>query len=739
VNFDQARSRAAQLTAAILDLQDAYYRRDSLLVSDAEYDELMRELEAIEGEYPELQGADSPTQAVGFGRGGLFSPVVHAQRMFSLDNVFDDEEMALWASKITASFPQAQFLCELKIDGLALNLRYQQGRLVSAATRGDGVTGEDVTDNALLVPGIPRVLEGTGHPDLVEVRGEVFFPIEAFEALNARQAAAGDKVFANPRNAASGTLRQKSEGKKDTQLSLMHERLAGLSMIVHGIGAWDDPPVTTQSGVYELLGSWGMPVSKAAKVVDSHAGVHEFIAHYATHRHSVVHEIDGVVVKVDQFALQRELGATSRAPRWAIAYKYPPEQVTTKLLDIVVSVGRTGRATPYAVLEPVRVAGSEVERATLHNQDVVRAKAVLIGDTVVIRKAGDVIPEILGPVVEARDGSEREFVMPTACPDCGAPLAAAKTGDIDLRCPNAKDCPAQVRGRVEHIGSRGGLDIEGLGEVSAFALTQPVEPVAAPLRTEARLFELTVKEIFPIVVDVRDPDTGQPKRDPLTHEPVRATPFRRKRSKSDPVYDSPSPAFGGDEEWVPSKAAFELIEQLGKAKAQPLWRFLVSLNIRHVGPVAARSLATHFGSLDAIEKASLEELSEVEGVGDTIAVSIMEWLRVDWHRDIIERWRAAGVSFADATSPVASGEGPLQGAVVVVTGSIPGYSRDGAEEAVIAAGGKPSSSVSKKTTVVVAGEGAGSKRASAEALGVPILEAEKFDLLLREGLSALEL
>ena len=739
MNFDEARARAEELTAAILDLQDAYYRRDSLLVSDAEYDELMRELEAIEREYPELQGADSPTQAVGFGRGELFSPVVHAERMFSLDNVFDDEELALWVSKITASHPQAQFLCELKIDGLALNLRYEQGRLVTAATRGDGVTGEDVTDNALLVPGIPRVLEGTGHPDLVEIRGEVFFPIEAFAALNARQAAAGEKIFANPRNAASGTLRQKSEGKKEAQLGLMRERLAGLSMIVHGIGAWDDPPVATQSGIYQLLGSWGMPVSAAVTAVDSHAGVHDFVSHYAAHRHSVVHEIDGVVVKVDQFDIQRQLGATSRAPRWAIAYKYPPEQVTTKLLDIVVSVGRTGRATPYAVLEPVRVAGSEVERATLHNQDVVKAKAVLIGDTVVIRKAGDVIPEILGPVVEARDGSEREFVMPTACPDCGAPLAAAKTGDIDLRCPNAKDCPAQVRGRVEHIGSRGGLDIEGLGEVSAFALTQPLEPAVAPLRTEARLFELTVEELFPIVVEVRDPDTGQPKRDPVTHEPVRQMPFRRKRQKSDPAYDPHSSVFGGDEDWVPSKAAFELIEQLEKAKAQPLWRFLVSLNIRHVGPVAARSLASHFGSLDAIDKATLDELSQVDGVGETIAESIVEWLRVDWHREIIDRWRAAGISFADAPAPASSGEGSLQGAIVVVTGSIPGYSRDGAEEAVIAAGGKPSSSVSKKTTVVVAGDGAGSKRASAEALGVPILAAEKFELLLREGLSALEL
>lgn len=739
MDFDQARARAEELATHILDLQDAYYRRDALLASDSEYDELMRELEAIEQSFPELRGADSPTQGVGFGTGELFSPVVHAQRMFSLDNVFDSTEMAQWATKIATVYPEAKFLCELKIDGLALNLRYEQGRLVSAATRGDGVTGEDVTDNALLVPGLPRVLSGSAHPDLVEIRGEVFFPLDAFERLNARQADAGEKVFANPRNAASGTLRQKAEGKKDSQLALMRQRLEGLSMIVHGIGAWDSSPVETQSGIYELLGHWGLPVSDAASVVESQSGIQEFIDHYATHRHSVVHEIDGVVVKVDQFALQRELGATSRAPRWAIAYKYPPEQVTTTLLDIVVSVGRTGRATPYAVLAPVRVAGSEVKRATLHNQDVVRQKGVLIGDTVVIRKAGDVIPEILGPVVEARTGMEREFVMPTSCPDCGATLAAAKDGDIDLRCPNAKDCPAQVRGRVEHIGSRGGLDIEGLGEVSAFALTQPAEPSIAPLRTEARLFELTVEELFPIVVEVRDPDTGEPKRDPDTHEPVRQSPFRRKRQKADPEFVPGARVFAGDEHWVPSRAAFELIDQVEKAKSQPLWRFLVSLNIRHVGPVAARALAGHFGSLKAIEGASIEDLAHVDGVGETIARSILEWLDVEWHRDIVERWRASGVTFADQGISAPSGDGVLAGAIVVVTGTIPGFSRDGAEEAVIRAGGKPSSSVSKKTTVVVAGEGAGSKRASAESLGVPILEAERFGELLEKGLAALAL
>jgi len=733
VDFSQARARAVELGVRILELQDAYYLNDALLVPDVEYDQLLRELAAIESAFPELRGENSPTLTIGFGTGELFSPVTHAERMLSLDNVFDDDEMRRWIAKISGAYPGAQFLCELKIDGLAINLRYERGRLVSAATRGDGTTGEDVTDNALLVPSIPRALAGSGHPDVVEVRGEVFFPHDAFAGLNARQAGAGEKVFANPRNAASGTLRQKSEGKKAAALELMTKRLKDLSMIVHGIGAWRSDEIATQSGIYEQLRVWGLPVSDATTVVTAQDSVLDFIAQYGLHGLDVSHEIDGIVVKVDQFSIQRELGATSRAPRWAIAYKYPPEQVTTKLLDIVVSVGRTGRATPYAVLAPVRVAGSEVERATLHNQDVVVQKAVLIGDTVVIRKAGDVIPEILGPVVELRDGTERPFVMPTQCPDCGSTLAAAKDGDIDLRCPNTKNCPAQVRGRVEHIGSRGGLDIEGLGEVSAWALTQPVTPASPPLVTEARLFDLTLAELFPIVVDVRDPDTGEPKRDPETGEPIRQTPFRRKRQKDDSPLGQEE-GFAGDEEWVPSKAAYELLDQLERAKSQPLWRFLVSLNIRHVGPVAARALANHFFSLAAIEAASAEELAEVEGVGETIAASIANWLSIDWHQEILAQWRQAGVSFADdpLQSPVNSGV--LAGATVVVTGTIPGYSRDEAQEAVRQAGGKPSSSVSQKTTVVVAGEGAGSKRTKAESLGVTIVEAEDFASLLQNGL-----
>jgi DNA ligase (NAD+) len=491
--------------------------------------------------------------------------------------------------------------------------------------------------------------------------------------------------------------------------------------------------------VYEVLESWGLPVSPDAAVVDSGGAVLRFIERFQDARHSLSHEIDGVVVKVDQFEIQRDMGATSRAPRWAIAYKYPPEQVTTTLLDIVVSVGRTGRATPYAVLAPVTVAGSEVERATLHNQDVVRQKAVLIGDTVVIRKAGDVIPEILGPVVEKRTGAEREFVMPQDCPDCGSVLAPAKEGDVDLRCPNQKNCPAQVRGRVEHIGSRGGLDIEGLGEVSAAALTQPLEPRTPPLVTEARLFDLSVEELFPIRVLVRDADTGEVKKDPDTGEPVVQTPFQRKRQKSDPAMGSSSSVFQGSQEWVPSKAAYELIEQLQRAKSQPLWRFLVSLNIRHVGPVAARALADGFKTLEAISLATPDELAQVEGVGETIAQSLREWFALDWHQEIIESWRRAGVSFEDAPAGASTEDGVLSGLTIVVTGSIPGFGREEAQEAVRAAGGKPTSSVSRNTSLVVAGEGAGSKRTKAEQLGVPIVEAELFAVLLQDGPGALSL
>jgi DNA ligase (NAD+) len=690
VTFEQAQVEAAELTSKIMDARDAYYERDESLIADVEYDALIHRLEALEQLFPELQGQDSPTLSVGGTATSLFAPVTHAARMMSLDNVFSEEQFLAWAERIRKDTGrEVNYLCELKIDGLAINLRYENGVLVSAATRGDGVVGEDVTANVLTIKSIPQRLEGAGHPSLVEVRGEIFFPVEAFRRLNVELAQAGEKVFANPRNAASGSLRQKDVAKTATR---------PLAMLVHGIGAWDDAPVPSQSQVYELLRSWGLPTSSHYRVVPSAEDAAAFIRDMGAARDSVEHEIDGIVIKVDDMATQRELGSTSRAPRWAIAYKYPPEQVNTKLVDIRVSVGRTGRATPYAVVEPVHVAGSTVEFATLHNQEVVKAKGVLIGDTIVIRKAGDVIPEVLGPVLELRNGTERAFVMPTGCPECGATLAPASEGDIDLRCPNQKSCPAQVRGRVEHIGSRGGLDIEGLGEVAAAALTNHKDGEQPPLQTEANLFSLTLEEL-----------------------------------KQVPYFVN---ADGSE-----SKNAVELITNLELAKTKPLWRILVSLNIRHVGPVAARALADYFGSLDAIRAASVEELAAVDGVGTIIAESLTKWFQVDWHQAIITEWAVAGVQFS---TPGHAGpgareaiDGPCSGLIIVATGSLEGYTRDGAQEAIIAAGGKPASSVSKKTDYVAAGPGAGSKLTKAEELGIPVLDAAGFTRLLAGGPSAL--
>ena len=731
-----ARDEAESLTTRILELRDAYYDRDELLEDDATYDDLLRRLEQIEHFFPELQSNDSPTQTVG-GRAQsqLFDPVTHAERMLSLDNVFSAEEFAAWARKVERDSGRAvRYLCELKIDGLAINLRYERGVLVSAATRGDGVVGEDVTVNVALVPGIPNRLDGPSDqvPDLVEVRGEVFLPKVAFDELNVLQREAGEREFANPRNAASGSLRQKEEGKTPAQAARMHDRLGRLRMLVHGIGAWSKPPVAAQSEIYELLRSWGLPTSEHYRVRDSAEGAAEFIAHYGEHRDAVEHEVDGVVVKVDELDLHDELGATSRAPRWAIAYKYPPEQVNTKLLDIVVSVGRTGRATPFAVMQRVRVAGSEVRQATLHNQDVVKRKGVLIGDTVVLRKAGDVIPEVLGPVVELRDGTEREFVMPTDCPECGTPLRPAKEGDIDLRCPNARSCPAQVRGRVEHVGSRGALDIEGLGEIGAAALTQPDVPATPPLMTEAGLFSLTLDDLLPIEVIVTDSETGLPKPED-DGSARRRSPFRRNPSAAEKKQGVEGPQ--------PSVVALTLLEELEKAKTKPLWRMLVSLSIRHVGPVAARALADHFGSLDAIRAATAEELAAVDGVGGIIAAAVIDWFSVDWHVGIVERWAAAGVQLFTPGHPgpgaAAAAGGVLAGITVVATGSLEGFSREGALEAIIAAGGKAASSVSKKTDFVAAGPGAGSKLGKAEALGLRIIDAAQFAVLVRVGPAAL--
>ena len=748
--LERARDEVARLTDRILTLRDEYYEKNASTVSDADYDAMVRRLDELERLHPELQKADSPTQTVG-GRAETtqFAPVEHAERMLSLDNVFSEDELAEWAAKVErdAGSERVRFLSELKIDGLAINLRYENGVLVTAATRGDGVVGEDVTGNVLTMGTIPERLSGSGHPPLVEVRGEIFFPVELFDQLNERQRQAGERVFANPRNAAAGSLRQKEEGKSAEKLALMQNRLKSLRMLVHGIGAWPvrelerDTQVTSQSEVYGLLEQWGLPISTHFRVFDTIDEVAGFVKKYGEQRASVEHQIDGIVIKVDDLGLHEELGATSRAPRWAIAYKYPPEEVNTKLLDIVVSVGRTGRATPFAVMQKVEVAGSEVRQATLHNQQVVKAKGVLIGDTVVLRKAGDVIPEVLGPVIELRDGTEREFVMPTACPECGTPLKPAKEGDIDLRCPNARSCPAQVRGRVEHIASRGSLDIEGLGEVAAAALTQPAVPETPPLATEAGLFDLTMADIFPIEVVVRDSETGMPK---LTEqgEPKRDTPFRRRRNvKRDGAHDPSADVFDGDETSVPSKTAHEMLANLEAAKTKPLWRMLVGLSIRHVGPVAARALANYFGSLDAIRAASRDELAAVDGVGGIIADALIAWFEVDWHVEIVERWAAAGVQFSTPGHPgpgaATEAGGVLSGVTVVATGSLEGFTREGALEAIVQAGGKAASSVSKKTDFVAAGPGAGSKLAKAEALGVRIIDAEQFALLLQEGPGAL--
>ena len=748
--FDRAKIEADDLTSQILALRDAYYGNDASPLSDAEYDELLSRLAALESRYPELRSQDSPTQTVG-GRAEttLFDPVVHAERMLSLDNVFSDEELLAWSAKVErdAGASVVRYLTELKIDGLAINLRYENGVLVTAATRGDGVVGEDVTQNVRAMGSIPVRLTGTGHPELVEIRGEIFFPVALFDELNARQAAAGERLFANPRNAASGSLRQKVEGKSAEKLALVHDRLSRLRMLVHGIGAWpvhqieSDTPITAQSEVYELLATWGLPISTRFEVFDDIAGVAMFVRRYETARASVEHQIDGIVVKVDDLDLHLELGSTSRAPRWATAFKYPPEEVTTRLLDIVVSVGRTGRVTPFAVMQKVRVAGSEVRQATLHNQEVVKAKGVLIGDMVVLRKAGDVIPEVLGPVVDLRVGTERAFVMPDRCPECDTPLAPAKEGDVDLRCPNARSCPAQVRGRVEHVGSRGALDIEGLGEVGAAALTQPDEPAAPPLETQAGLFELSLADIFPIRVLVRDSETGMVKEND-DGTPRQETPYRRKRQKKDGPLSVDAVEFSGNETFVASTAAVKLLDELEKAKTKDLWRFLVALSIRHVGPVAARALAAYFGSVEAIRGASREELAAVDGVGGIIADAVIEWFEIEWHVEIVARWQAAGAKMEITDHPgpgaAAAAGGVLGGITVVATGSLEGFTREGALEAIMSAGGKAANSVSKKTDFVAAGPGAGSKLAKAELLGVRIIDARQFAILVTAGPEGLD-
>ncbi|MGY5055963.1 NAD-dependent DNA ligase LigA [Streptomyces sp. 900105755] len=704
----EAREKHARLAEQIEEHRFRYYVNDAPVISDAEFDKLLKSLEALEDEYPELRTPDSPTQKVAGAYETEFTSVQHRERMLSLDNTFNDDDLAAWAERIHKELGEQEyhFLCELKVDGLAVNLTYEHGRLTRAATRGDGRTGEDITPNVRTIAEIPDRLHGERVPDLVEIRGEVYFPMEKFAELNERLVAAGDKPFANPRNAAAGSLRQ-----KDPRVTASRP----LHMVVHGIGALAGfEGLNRLSEAYDLLKTWGLPTSPHNRVVDGLDGVREFIAYYGENRHSVAHEIDGVVVKLDEIRLQGRLGSTARAPRWAIAYKYAPEEVNTRLIDIKVGVGRTGRVTPYAQVEPVTVAGSEVEFATLHNQEVVKAKGVLIGDTVVLRKAGDVIPEILGPVVDLRDGSEREFVMPAECPECGTPLRPMKEGDIDLRCPNARTCPAQLRERVSYLAGRECLDIDHFGGVAAAALTRPLEPADPPLADEGDLFDLTVEKLLPIKAYVLDPDSGLPKRDPKTGEEKVVTVFANQKGE-------------------PKKNTLALLQKIEEAKTRPLARFLNGLSIRHVGPVAAQALAREFRSIDRIEQATEEELSNIDGVGGIIATALKEWFAEEWHREIIRKWKAAGVPLEDESTGEDEGPRPLEGLTVVVTGTLEHYTRDGAKDALQSRGAKVTGSVSKKTAFVVVGDNPGSKYDKAMQLKVPVLNEDGFVVLLEQG------
>ncbi|MEO5609067.1 MAG: NAD-dependent DNA ligase LigA [Ornithinibacter sp.] len=679
--------------------QFAYHVRDAPTVSDGDYDALMRALNALEETHPSLRTPDSPTQQVG---GAAFSTdfkaVDHLERMLSLDNAFSAEELAAWAARVERDVGGADvhYLCELKIDGLAINLLYEGGRLTRALTRGDGRTGEDVTLNVRTIEGVPAELTGAEVPDLVEVRGEVFFPIEAFADLNASLVEAGRAPFANPRNAAAGSLRQ-----KDPRVTASRP----LQMLVHGIGARQGFDIARQSEAYELLREWGMPVSRHFRVLDTVAQVQEFVRDFGERRHSVEHEIDGVVVKVDEIGVQRRLGSTSRAPRWAIAFKYPPQEVNTRLLDIQVNVGRTGRVTPFAVMEPVTVAGSTVSMATLHNAHEVTRKGVLIGDTVVLRKAGDVIPEVLGPVVDLRDGSERAFEMPTHCPSCGTALAYEKEGDKDIRCPNSRSCPSQLRERLFSLASRGAFDIEALGFEGAVALLESgvLEDPELGGPSEAMLFSLSADKVARVPLYTRAAKKGE---------------------RSTAVVDGR----------VLSANGRKLVDNLQSAREQPLWRVLVALSIRHVGPTAARALAQHFASMHRVREATSEELAAVEGVGPVIAESVRDWFDGDgndWHLAIVDRWAADGVRMEDQRDE--SVEQTLKGLTVVVTGSLEGFSRDEAKEAILSRGGKASGSVSKKTDHVVVGANAGTKEDKARELGLRILDEAGFRRLLETG------
>ncbi len=691
--LDEARRQWSELNEMLSKAQQAYYGADAPTMADQAYDDAIRRLQALERQHPELASPDSVTQKVGSATVTDFAPVTHRQRLLSLDNITTQEELAAWLRRSG----EGPWLCEVKIDGLAINLLYLDGRLEVAATRGDGRVGENVTHNVRTIDGIPNTLQGDNVPAVLEVRGEIFFPVAAFEELNAALVAAGKAPFANPRNAAAGSLRQKDPAVTASR---------PLQMIVHGVGERDGLDVTSQSGTYEQFAAWGLPVSPLYKVLETRAAIEDYIADFGEHRHDVAHEIDGVVIKVDDFSAQARLGMTSRAPRWAVAFKYPPEEVNTKLLDIRVNVGRTGRVTPYGVMEPVVVSGSTVEMATLHNAHEVKRKGVLIGDVVVLRKAGEVIPEIVAPVVALRDGTEREFAMPTHCPSCGTELRPQKEGDKDIRCPNSRSCPSQLRERLFALAGRGGFDIEALGWEGSGALL-----AEGLLVDEGGLFELTADDL------------------------LRTELYTRGAKKQEIENPEKAPVGGVRDGRVLSSTGEKLLANLEQAKNQPLWRVIVALSIRHVGPTAARALAQRFGSLDAIRAASLEDLAFTDGVGHVIAESVKDWFDVDWHVAIVDQWAAAGVRMADEVDE--STTRTLEGLTVVVTGTLPSFSRDEAKEAILSRGGKASGSVSKNTDFVVVGENAGAKAEKAEQLGRPILDEDGFRKLLADGPDAL--
>ncbi len=666
-----ARHRIDELTKEIRDHQFRYYVLDAPTITDAQFDVLLVELKKLEDANPELREPDSPTLGIGGGFSTGFEQRDHIEKMMSLDNVFDTDELTGWFDRVEKEAKAPTYLCELKVDGLAINLKYENGELVSALTRGNGVTGEDVTLNVKTIKGLPHTLKGKKVPALIEVRGEVFFPLAAFAELNDSLEEAGKSLFANPRNAAAGSLRQ-----KDPRVTASRP----LSIVVHGIGARTGIDFDSQSKAYELLAELGLPTSDRFKVCGSRAEVQKYIDYYQEHRHDVEHDIDGVVIKVDSIAEQSALGFTSRAPKWAIAFKYPPEEVTTKLLDIKVSVGRTGRVTPFAFMEPVKVAGSTVTNATLHNAEEITRKGVLIGDVVVIRKAGDGIPEVLGPVIAQRTGKEKAFVMPTKCPECGSALRAITEGDVDIRCPNTQSCPAQLRERIYYIGSRAALDIDVLGYEAAVALLD-----AKIITDESDLFAVTKEKL-------------------MTSEF-----FTKKDGEA-----------GANVE--------KLLAALEGAKSRPLWRILVALSIRHVGPTAAQALATNFGSMKAISDATAEELANIDGVGETIAQSITDWFEIDWHRAIVSKWEKAGVIMVAQAAPQLPQT--LAGLTFVVTGGLESFTRDSIAETIVAHGGKAASSVSKKTDYLLVGSDPGSKLAKATELGVPVIDETRFKQIL---------